>query len=599
MKSFRFFAILVSVVGLHFSCTSDKDSGVEVWERLVSASSSGDLENYCVYSVTKQCFGGSYSTCPGTGGVVSNTCPYSSSGNGSSSSGGVLSDFNFCVFSADKDCLPGPVSQCPPGGELSNTCPYNSSSSGAAINCPTPSGSNVFVDQRDCEEYKFETAPNGKIWMAENLNYSKNNTLGWCHAGNGEKELGEAGVDLAGCDNGNGRLYTYAIAMNENSLQGLCPDGWHIPTTAEWEGVSDMSSSFYIKAGNYDTKDGWKAKGTYGFYWASNTSASFAFISGTSISINPRTVSTDYFSVRCVNDFTQSSSSSSSPYTYCSENISNFCSDADLLWNQTSAQLITTTTKAKCFFTIKISEINIPQGVSGVLINGEQGSSCYASCMYSLSKVDDGYYIYIHAPSDITWGNITMTAAYPPCYQELCGNTPFNPTTKFCGLDGIVHEKCGGTAEGDKYNPNTEDCCGSKKFTVASQFCLDNKEIYNLCGSSDYDPAKEYCKGGSVTPLPCEISTGKSISEFAEGDCFYITTDQGQNCPNNIQLYNYGTGTWSGIIYCEEAFEPKDISCSAASSDPCVPYACPPYTKGAYLKITTKTGNVNSQARCY
>jgi len=101
-----------------------------------NSSSSEDLPiNYCVYPEFGLCFSGSYSTCPGTGGVVSDACPSSSSGGGtsSSSSGVDLPSFGFCVFSAEKACLAGPVSDCPPGGELGNACPYSSSSSEVVV----------------------------------------------------------------------------------------------------------------------------------------------------------------------------------------------------------------------------------------------------------------------------------------------------------------------------------------------------------------------------------------------------------------------------------------------------------------------------------
>lgn len=57
-----------------------------------------------------------------------------------------------------------------------------------------------------------------QTWMAENLNYNTENS--WCGGGSGTTE-GDCSVY--------GRLYTYAAAM------AACPDGWHLPTTAEFE----------------------------------------------------------------------------------------------------------------------------------------------------------------------------------------------------------------------------------------------------------------------------------------------------------------------------------------------------------------------------
>ena len=59
---------------------------------------------------------------------------------------------------------------------------------------------------------------NAQTWMAENLNYSTENS--WCGGGSGTTE-GDCSVY--------GRLYTWAAAM------AACPDGWHLPTKAEFE----------------------------------------------------------------------------------------------------------------------------------------------------------------------------------------------------------------------------------------------------------------------------------------------------------------------------------------------------------------------------
>ena len=59
---------------------------------------------------------------------------------------------------------------------------------------------------------------NAQTWMAENLNYITENS--WCGGGDGPT-AGDCSVY--------GRLYTYDAAM------AACPDGWHLPTMAEFE----------------------------------------------------------------------------------------------------------------------------------------------------------------------------------------------------------------------------------------------------------------------------------------------------------------------------------------------------------------------------
>ena len=103
----------------------------------------------------------------------------------------------------------------------------------------------VLVDKRDGRTYKTIEI-NGFTVMAQNLNYgdeSKNPYLidnNWCYQN-----------DSVNCLKA-GRYYSWTAAMNidpkwENSHardvknlignphQGICPDGWHIPTKSEWD----------------------------------------------------------------------------------------------------------------------------------------------------------------------------------------------------------------------------------------------------------------------------------------------------------------------------------------------------------------------------
>jgi len=78
-----------------------------------------------------------------------------------------------------------------------------------------------------------------QCWMKENLNYATGNS--WCYENN-----------LANC-NTYGRLYDWETIMNgeassnsvPSGVQGICPDGWHVPSDEEWKILEGTVDSQY------------------------------------------------------------------------------------------------------------------------------------------------------------------------------------------------------------------------------------------------------------------------------------------------------------------------------------------------------------------
>jgi Fibrobacter succinogenes major domain (Fib_succ_major). len=96
------------------------------------------------------------------------------------------------------------------------------------------------TDPRDNKTYRTVQI-NGQIWMAENLNF----------AGNKEGKSSCYGNDDNLCEI-YGRLYTREAAMNSSTcgtnatcnlgsaVQGVCPNGWHIPSLAETNDLMEL-----------------------------------------------------------------------------------------------------------------------------------------------------------------------------------------------------------------------------------------------------------------------------------------------------------------------------------------------------------------------
>lgn len=102
--------------------------------------------------------------------------------------------------------------------------------------CFTDCGLGTLTDTRDGKVYAT-TCIDGKTWMAENLNYAG---AGMCFN------------STANC-NTFGRLYDWNTVSggsssnaNPSTVQGVCPQGWHLPSIAEWNELIDFAGGATI-----------------------------------------------------------------------------------------------------------------------------------------------------------------------------------------------------------------------------------------------------------------------------------------------------------------------------------------------------------------
>lgn len=121
---------------------------------------------------------------------------------------------------------------------------------------------------------------NGQCWFARNTNKEPSNPIADTPT-NGSNIWGQQGVDDEGYwgyynmnsnnswgttepANGEGLKYQWSAAMNsetENRSQGVCPNGWHVPSDCEWSYLENN-----LGMGTFQQKQGteWREEGSVG-----------------------------------------------------------------------------------------------------------------------------------------------------------------------------------------------------------------------------------------------------------------------------------------------------------------------------------------------
>lgn len=122
------------------------------------------------------------------------------------------------------------------------------------------------TDKRDCQVYKTVTIGE-QTWMAENMNYAYNeptsveDSSSFCYNNSadscskyGRLYLWSAAMDSAALFSDNGKGCGYGAACGvKGVIQGVCPEGWHLPDSTEWSTLlislaSDTANNAYMGA---------------------------------------------------------------------------------------------------------------------------------------------------------------------------------------------------------------------------------------------------------------------------------------------------------------------------------------------------------------
>jgi len=130
--------------------------------------------------------------------------------------------------------------------------------------------SGSFTDSRDNKTYK--TIKIGtQTWMAQNLNYhGEDGYLGLCYGDKPREQIRKP----ENCDK-YGRLYDWSEAMglgreynwkkfnsgDSVTLQGVCPQGWHLPSKDEWQILVNFAGGDNVAGKKLKARDGWNKEG--------------------------------------------------------------------------------------------------------------------------------------------------------------------------------------------------------------------------------------------------------------------------------------------------------------------------------------------------
>ena len=131
-------------------------------------------------------------------------------------------------------------------------------------------GTLVESAERGGQTYKTVTigvGENKQTWMAENLNYYDETLDGqsWCFGSKNSETTEKCAVT--------GRFYTWSAAIGKSQcgygalcmfdgsrIQGICPDGWHLPTIGEWKVLFSNVGGQDNAANVLKSKTGWRLK---------------------------------------------------------------------------------------------------------------------------------------------------------------------------------------------------------------------------------------------------------------------------------------------------------------------------------------------------
>ena len=233
------------------------------------------------------------------------------------------------------------VMSCSSSVKSSSSSVVSSSSVSDAYVAPSTVVKGTVTDERDGQTYKTVKI-GSQTWMAENLNFATdgsacyNDSAEYCAKYGRLYQWSDAMDSVGRWGNVGKGCGSYGTCEPEGLVRGVCPEGWHLPKTKEWEILFAAAGGKYSAGVKLRSTSGWKndrngtddysftavpaggmgiwAKetfvngGNYAFFWSSTEEGSFyAYYMYLKFSSEEAAFNTYYskdfwLSVRCVMD---------------------------------------------------------------------------------------------------------------------------------------------------------------------------------------------------------------------------------------------------------------------------------------------------------
>ena len=173
---------------------------------------------------------------------VKNPEPGEGSSSSESSSSGIVTQ-----NSSSSSENPGPIENSSSSEESSSSLnPVESSSSemssssSPVLNSIYDAENNTLTDLRDNHVYKTVTIGT-QVWMAQNIDYLPEDTVGTKYGGLTICGGGESGTAIEGDCSVHGRLYERRVLIDsKGDGRVVCPDGWKVPSLGDWKILIDF-----------------------------------------------------------------------------------------------------------------------------------------------------------------------------------------------------------------------------------------------------------------------------------------------------------------------------------------------------------------------